>query len=588
MIIFAYLKMMWQFSRARSLFFASLLFLSSITQGIGIVLLIPLLGALQKSGTEPAGVVRWVAQGLSIVGVPFTLFGLLSAFLALNIGRALITFSQTIITERFRLELLDDLRTKSFDALLEARWEWLTTQKRSDMSNLLVNEINRLGSALLFSSRLVISVFSITAYIIVALSLSFSLTLAAVALGATLIFAMRWQHSFAHEHGKRLSDANRQVQQTVEEGLAGIKLIKILRSERRQSNLMLKIRSVLRHRTLQFNHLNASMALIFQILVSLFMVTLLYLGVTWFHLSLPTLLILVLIFSRLAPTILEMQSQINNILHSGAVLANHRDLMRAALNAREETLSQNLGDKIQFNKSIKLSGVSFRYKTRGTLSLSDINIEIPIRTTTAIMGTSGSGKSTLVDLIMGLLTPDEGAIEIDGILLNEKNRLNWRKSVAYMPQDVFLFHDTIRNNLLWANENATDDELEGALSSASASFVFDLPEGLDTIIGDAGQRLSGGEKQRIALARALLQKPDLIILDEATSALDLENEARIRDTIEKLHDDLTVIVIGHRLPTLEHADQLVILENGHVKAAGKWTEMMNSDDVRLAKNGKMM
>jgi ATP-binding cassette subfamily C protein len=576
MLILTYLKMMWQFSPARSLFFASLLFLSSITESIGLVLLVPLLGVLQESHADPTGVVGMILKSLSFVGIPITLMGLLATFLALNILRALINYSQTIVSERFRLEMLDDLRTKSFDAMLEARWEWLTTQKKSDMSNLLVNEINRLGVALLFSVRCIISVFSIVAYIVVAFSLSASLTLTAIILGAGLFFAMRRQHSLAHSQGKLLSDANRRVQQTVEEGLTGIKLIKILRSENRQSQLMLEIRSLLRKRTLQFAHLNAAMTFIFQSLVALFMVTLLYVGIETFDLSLPTLLILVLIFARLTPRIREVQTQINNILHSHAVLTNYQDLMRAAGAEREETLSVQLGDKIPFNKSIKLSGVSFSYKSRGVPSLCDIDIEIPCRKTTAIMGTSGSGKSTLADLIMGLLTPDAGTIEIDGVLLDEDNRLSWRKSVAYMPQDVFLFHDTIRNNLLWADENATDDELEKALKFASADFVFHLPEQLETVVGDAGQRLSGGEKQRIALARAMIQKPELIILDEATSALDLENEARIRDTIDKLHDDITVIVIGHRLPTLENSDQLIILENGRVKETGKWAEIIGN------------
>lgn len=574
MLILTYLKMMWQFSPTRSLVFALLLFLSSVTEGIGLVLLVPLLGALQQSQAEATGVAGYIVEGLSAVGIPITLLGLLGAFLTLNIFRALVTYIQAVISERFRLEMLDDLRTKSFDAILETRWEWLTTQKKSDISNLLVTEIGRLGSALLYSVRFIIAVFSITAYILVAFSLSFPLTLAALFLGACLFLVMRKQHSLAQGQGKRLSQANRQVQQMVEEGLSGIKLIKILRSEARQSQLMLNIRSLLRHRTLQFTYLNAAMTCIFQILVALFMVALLYVGVTTFSLSLPTLLILVLIFARLSPQIRLIQSQINNILHSEAVLTNYNDLMRATAAEREETLSENLGDKLPFNKSIKLSGVSFGYKSRGTLSLDDITIEIPSRQTTAIMGRSGAGKSTLADLIMGLLTPDAGRIEIDGVLLDDKNRLNWRKSVAYMPQDVFLFHDTIRNNLLWADENATDDQLQKALKFASADFVFDLPEQMETVVGDAGQRLSGGEKQRIALARAMIQKPNLIILDEATSALDLENEARIRDTIDRLHDDITVIVIGHRLPTLENADQLIILEHGRVKAAGKWADIM--------------
>ncbi len=578
MLILTYLKMMWRFSPARSLLFATLLLLSSVTQGIGLVLLVPLLAALQKSQTEASGVVGMIVDGLVFLGIPITLTGLLATFLALNILRACISYSQTIVSERFRLELLDDLRTKSFNAMLEARWEWLTTQKKSDMSNLLVTEISRMGTALMFSVRFIVSAFSILAYITVALSLSLPLTLAAMILGGGLFFIMRRQHKLAHEQGKLLSVANRQVQQTIEEGLAGIKLIKILRSENRQSRLMLEIRSLLRTRTLQFTHLNAAMSVIFQILVALFMVMLLYIGVTTFELSLPTLLILVLIFSRLSPQIREIQTQINNILHSDSVLSNYTNLMREAGAAREATLSENLGDKIRFDKSIKLSGVSFSYRTRGTPSLYDVDIEIPHRKTTAIMGASGSGKSTLADLIMGLLTPATGSIEIDGVPLDEKNRLRWRKSIAYMPQDVFLFHDTIRNNLLWADDRATDQELEKALQFASADFVFSLPEKLDTVVGDAGQRLSGGEKQRIALARAIIQKPELIILDEATSALDLANEARIRDTIDRLHDNITVIVIGHRLPTLENSDQLIVLEDGRVKETGKWADIMENGD----------
>ena len=190
------------------------------------------------------------------------------------------------------------------------------------------------------------------------------------------------------------------------------------------------------------------------------------------------------------------------------------------------------------------------------------------------MGGSGSGKSTLADLVMGLLTPNNGTIEIDGVPLTDENRLLWRKSIAYMSQDIFLFHDTIKNNLLWADEQASDAELETALRNASADFVFDLPEQMETIVGDAGQRLSGGEKQRIALARAMLQKPQLLILDEATSALDLENETRIREMIDTLHAEMTVIVIGHRLPTLENADQLFLLDKGRVKASGSWHEVM--------------
>jgi ATP-binding cassette subfamily C protein len=147
-----------------------------------------------------------------------------------------------------------------------------------------------------------------------------------------------------------------------------------------------------------------------------------------------------------------------------------------------------------------------------------------------------------------------------------------------VPQEVFLFNDSIRNNLLWGYAQANETDLIQVLKWAAADFVFQLPQGLDTVVGDAGVLLSGGERQRLALARALLTRPSLLILDEATSALDTENEARIRTAIENLHGDLTVVIIGHRLPTLEHADQVVILKDGVVTAQGTWTEVRSETE----------
>lgn len=563
--------MLWQFSRKRSLLLLLLLVLSSVTQGLGLVLLVPMLDVFQGLETNSGSVVGIIVDSMRAIGFEPTLQALLLAFLALNIARALVIYSQAIVSENLRLELLDDLRSTSFDAVLEARWAWHVTQKKSDISNLLLNEIGRLGSALMFSLQLLTTIFSIIVYSVVAFALSFWLTATAIGLGLVLFVSLSRQHKLAQLHGQALTEANQQVQQTVEEGLAGIKLIKILRREAHQSVLMRAIRGRLRERTIAFARLNAGMTLIFQSLAALAMVAVLYLGTASLGLPLSTLLVLIVLFARLAPLIRDLQRQINGMRHADAALTNRRETLRQALEASESTIGQQVGvtnqATVSFQHEITLTDVYYAYRDREAPSLAGVSIAIPHGKTTAIMGPSGSGKSTLADLVMGLLRPDDGLIRIDGIALDDSNRLSWRQSVAYMPQDVFFFHDTIRNNLGWANEDADESELRTALERAAATFVFDLPQGIDTVVGDLGHRLSGGERQRIALARAILQQPQLMILDEATSALDYENEAKICRTLKELNGDLTVVMLGHRKSTLDFADQLILVEDGRVSHA---------------------
>jgi ATP-binding cassette subfamily C protein len=188
----------------------------------------------------------------------------------------------------------------------------------------------------------------------------------------------------------------------------------------------------------------------------------------------------------------------------------------------------------------------------------------------------------LADLLMGLLMPDAGEILIDGQPLQAQQIHSWRQSVAYVPQETFLFHDTVRANLLWTRPQASDEELWQILRLAAAEqFVAELPDSLETVVGDRGVRLSGGERQRIALARALLCKPSLLILDEATSALDTEHERRIQQAIDSLHGELTIVVIAHRLSTVRHADKIAVMENGKIVEMGSWEELEVCEGGRL-------
>jgi ATP-binding cassette subfamily C protein len=179
---------------------------------------------------------------------------------------------------------------------------------------------------------------------------------------------------------------------------------------------------------------------------------------------------------------------------------------------------------------------------------------------------------------MGLLSPSAGQVLIDGLPLAGPVQQAWRHSIGYVPQDGFLFHDTIRRNMLWACPSTGDRDIWNSLETAAASaFVARLPDGLDTVVGDRGVRLSGGERQRLALARAILLKPSLLILDEATSALDSANEGQILEAVARLRGQLTILLITHRLSTVRQADAIHVLSGGRIVESGTWMELTTRD-----------
>jgi ATP-binding cassette subfamily C protein len=183
---------------------------------------------------------------------------------------------------------------------------------------------------------------------------------------------------------------------------------------------------------------------------------------------------------------------------------------------------------------------------------------------------------------MGLIVPNEGRILVDEKEFGPERMRAWREQIGYVPQDTFLFNDTLRANLLWAKPDSSEEEIKQALRFAAAEeFVLGLPKGTDTILGDRGVLVSGGERQRIALARALLRKPSLLILDEATSSLDSENEKRIHNAIEKLHGQMTILVISHRLSTIRGADVIHVIEDGQLVESGTWDELVTKENGRF-------
>ena len=236
------------------------------------------------------------------------------------------------------------------------------------------------------------------------------------------------------------------------------------------------------------------------------------------------------------------------------------------------------GNKIDLSAGVgvEFKEVSFHYPTQPPeKGLKRVSFTLPAGTTTAVVGSTGAGKTTLSRLLFRFYDPLEGSVMIDGQDINISTQQSVRGLIGFVPQDTVLFNDSIAYNIRYGRQDATDEEVEAAAKSAQiVDFINSLPKGWDTIVGERGLKLSGGEKQRVAIARCLLKNPPIVVLDEATSALDTVTENSVQMALDSLGQNRTVLIIAHRLSTIKNADQIIAMDNGEVKEVGTHDELI--------------
>lgn len=234
--------------------------------------------------------------------------------------------------------------------------------------------------------------------------------------------------------------------------------------------------------------------------------------------------------------------------------------------------------KADFSSEIKLNAISFKYED--DLVLKNFSLNVPKGKSVALVGQSGSGKSTIANLVTRFYDVNEGSITIDGENIKSLTKHSLRNLMGLVTQDSILFNDSIKNNILLGKENASDEVVIEALKIANAwEFVKELPNGIETNIGDSGNKLSGGQKQRLSIARAVLKNPPIMILDEATSALDTESERLVQDALENMMKNRTSIIIAHRLSTIQNADEIIVMSKGEIAEQGTHAELISKDGV---------
>ncbi|MCX5815300.1 MAG: ABC transporter ATP-binding protein [Proteobacteria bacterium] len=281
---------------------------------------------------------------------------------------------------------------------------------------------------------------------------------------------------------------------------------------------------------------------------------------------------------RLIPSVNRILSAMSLLRFSLPIINTlHEELKVAA----PEPAAKNANGASIFQQEIRLNGISYTYPGASASALNGLSITIQKGESVGFIGPSGSGKSTLVDVILGLLTPSTGQVAVDGQDI-QQNLRSWQDQIGYVPQSIYLTDDTLRRNVAFglSNEQIDDAAVRHAIQAAQLEeFVSNLPDRLETLVGERGIRLSGGERQRIGIARALYHDPAVLVLDEATSALDIATESGVMKAVTALQGIKTILIVAHRLSTVEHCDRLYRLQEGGVVAEGVTAEMLNIKKV---------
>jgi subfamily B ATP-binding cassette protein MsbA len=542
-------------------------------EGLAIYLLWPLLQFLSGSAASASSnpLIRHLTMWAASFGPGESVPVLIAAIVTAITLKGVTALASEIAFNHAVSRVGDDLRRRCFGDILSADQAFLEDQPPGALLNTLATETWRFSQGLQVLSRLILHACAVAIFIGLMVLLSVRLTVI-VAVGVAAIFALvGFLTRSAQKYGAVAVAANEQLAARIVESLAGLRTIRLFGREGYERGRFQAASDRVRRAFLKMEIVNAVPASVLEILFAGFLGVLL---LTLRHGDFTSLLVFVALLLRLQPHAAALMHARVGIAALAGAAQNVVDLSE-----RAQALPLKSGVTVATSpaQAIAFRGVEYTYPGARWRALKGMEFEIPARGMTALVGPSGAGKSTVLALLCRLADPDRGTIEVDGRSLQDLDLLSWRERCAVVPQEVFLFNTTVRENIAYGRLDATDAQIEAAARAAHAhEFIAMLPRGYDTRVGDRGVQLSGGQRQRIALARAFVHGPDVLILDEATNALDAMSETLVRDALEQSGRDRTVIVVAHRLSSIERADKVIVLDGGEVVETGTPAQLMRS------------
>ncbi|MGL4821208.1 MAG: ATP-binding cassette domain-containing protein [Bacilli bacterium] len=539
--------------------------LNILLDGIGIVLILPLLALAGFLGDD------WGFQSFDVT--PFRdafsdvtptvqLIVLFAVFLSIIGVRAGVGYVYTMQMQRYIHTFSHKLRTDLYDALIARAWWAQRGSKRTNMQSTLTAELDQIE----FGTQIFFTFVQSFVYITLALVAGFAVnsTFTAVILCSGLVVSLLLRRTMRRSQvlGHELLHFGRDYFETIGTYFDQMKDVKSAGLEEVYRAELRNVSRDMKAWILKYQRTDARVSVVYKLVGAGVVCVLLFLALEVMGLPTAEWTMIALLVARIYPHFAQVQSTLHEWLLAVPVWASYEAMLREARSQREE--SQTSVGELTFNKGLAISDASFTFHDETEPTFQRVNGYVAKGEFLLIKGVSGSGKSTFVDCLLGLYPLSEGEIRADGRLVFSHLKA-WRDRIAYVSQTPLLVPGTIRRNLtLYRQEGYTDDELWAVLDECGASGFVALLGGLDVVVGDGGQALSGGEVQRLIIARALLKRPDILILDEATNALDDENERWILEKLRSCYPQMTCIVVAHQSTAGELADQVWHLKDRRI------------------------
>jgi ABC-type multidrug transport system fused ATPase/permease subunit len=521
---------------------------------------------------------------LKNMGIPVTLWSLMIVFLIFNILRSIFFILSKYFISTTRIKFIREMTVGAFEDFFNSQWQFFISNSQGTIINTFTREIARVAEAFSLMAGFFANVVQIAFYFAVPFYLTWKVSTVSLVTAFVCVSPFFLLGRLNYNLGLKITNTANLLTSVIAESLSSAKLILGFGNQRK--SLLNLSKAFDRHYKayLKASTLESSIPIMYFPLGLVCMaITLLFSRAIRVPLS-ETVAVLYSLMKSV-PLIGEISKARNSLENFYPSYEQLKRLRESAKQQKQKTgarIFQGISDEIVFEK------VSFAYP-EGNKVLNHINAKIPKGKMIAFVGESGAGKSTLIDMLMGFDEPSTGEIKFDDVPIENFDISSLRHKIGYVPQEGLLFNVSIRDNLLWSNNGASEADIIDACKLARAhEFIQNCSNGYDTIVGDRGVRLSGGEIQRIALARAILRKPELLILDEATSSLDSNSEQIIQQSIEAIAKYTTIVVIAHRLSTIKNADYVYVLDNGTIVEEGTYKELIKRQGLFAQMVGKQM